>query len=138
LDDQPAGNDAPQPPTKAESTKSAQANVLFAKRLIATGDHRKAFKLLEDAVEQAADAESLFLLAQLELTRPQMELRALEHLKRAVDLAPNLTDAWLALANYWGVRGQPDKQRRCLERILSYDPKNRDVRSALEFIIVKR
>ena len=117
---------------------NARANVLFAKRLIATGDARKAFKLLEEAVAQAPDAESLFLLAQLELVRPQMEVRALDHLKRVVELAPNLTDAWLTLANYWGLRSQPEKQRRCLERILSYDPKNRDVRDALELIVVKR
>jgi len=60
--------------------------------------------------------------------------RALDHLKLAMVLNPQLTPGWLALANYWGLRGAPEKQRRCLEKILAYNPANPDVRDALELL----
>jgi Tfp pilus assembly protein PilF len=57
--------------------------------------------------------------------------RALDHLKHAVALAPDYTEAWLELANFWGTRNKPDRQRQCLERILESDPHNEDVKATL-------
>jgi Tfp pilus assembly protein PilF len=94
--------------------------------------------MLEDLAKNAPDAESLLLLAQLELDNPKRHTSALEHLRLAVAMAPQNTEAWLTLANYWSLRGQSEKQRRCLEKILAYEPGNRDVRDALELLLSKR
>lgn len=98
------------------------------------GDPRQAHKLLAKAVEAAPDATALTVLAELEMHNPLWRPRALERLKLATTLAPKHTSAWLALANYWSLRLQPDKQRRCLERILSYEPLNREARQTLELL----
>lgn len=98
------------------------------------GDPRQAHKLLVKAVEVAPDATALTVLAELEMHNPLWRPRALERLKQATTLAPRHTSAWLALANYWSLRLQPDKQRRCLERILSYEPLNREARQTLELL----
>ena len=44
------------------------------------------------------------------MQRPH-DARALERLRQATELQPTCTEAWLALANYWSLRGAPDKQR---------------------------
>jgi tetratricopeptide (TPR) repeat protein len=95
------------------------------------GDERQAFKLLSRAVSILPDPTSLVRLAEIEVTNPLWRERALAHLKQALEMDPRCTPAWLALANYWGLRGDTGKQRRCLENILKYDPQNRDVREAL-------
>ena len=95
------------------------------------GDARAAYRLLSAAVEVAPDAPSLAAMAEVEIANPLWRQQALDHLKQALDLDPHLTAAWLGLGNYWSLRGQPDKQRRCLEKILAYDPGNVDVRQAL-------
>ena len=116
----------------------SQANLPLAKHLIDIGDLRKARLMLEQLVETAPDAETLVTLASLEIDNPKRQPDALEHIKRALEISPQLTQGWLMLANYWGLRGQTDKQRRCLEKILTYDKNNRDVRDALELIVVKK
>ncbi len=78
------------------------------------------------------------MLAKIEIERPTTQGQALEHLRLATVGNPQLTEAWLLLANYWGLRGQPDKQKRCLEKILSYDPRNRDARDAVELLATRR
>lgn len=98
------------------------------------GDPRRAQKLLAAAVEVVPDAACLTVLAELEMHNPLWRARALERLKQAVVLAPKHTAAWLALANYWSLRLQPDKQRRCLEKILAYEPGNQEARSAVELL----
>jgi len=102
--------------------------------LAAGGDPRTAFKLLSAAVLAAPDAQSLVVLAELEMANPLWRQQALDHLKQALELEPRLTAAWLGLGNYWSLRGQPDKQRRCFEKILAYEPGNHDVRQALELL----
>lgn len=98
------------------------------------GDPREALKLLSRAVEVAPDADSLTVLAELEIHNPLWRPRALERLKQATTMAPQHTNAWLALANYWSLRFQPDKQRRCLEKVLSYEPRNEEARKTLEML----
>jgi tetratricopeptide (TPR) repeat protein len=94
--------------------------------------------MLEGLVKETPDADSLLLLAQLELDNPKRHASALEHLRLATVMAPQHTEVWLTLANYWSMRGQADKQRRCLEKILAYEPTNQDVRSALELLLTKK
>ena len=130
------GNFAGQSATAQEPF--ANASVPLAKQFIAAGELRKARLMLEQLVERSPDADALVTLATLEIDNPRRQSDALEHLKRALALAPQHTEGWLLLANYWGLRGQTDKQKRCLEKILSYEKANRDVRDALELLVTKR
>lgn len=98
------------------------------------GDPRQAHKLLSKAVEVVADASALTVLAELEMHNPLWRPRALERLKQAVAIDPRYTGAWFALANYWSLRLEPDKQRRCLEKILLYEPGNREARHTLDLL----
>ena len=95
------------------------------------GDERLAFKLLSRAASILPDPVSLVRLAEIEATNPLWRERALAHLRQALEIDPRYTPAWLALANYWGLRGDTGKQRRCLENILKYEPQNRAVQEAL-------
>lgn len=112
--------------------------IALAKQHIATKDLRRAAKLLEQAVSQIPDPEALLLLAKIEIERIQTQPQALEHLRQATVEHPQLTEAWLMLANYWSLRGQVEKQRRCLEKILAYDPKNTDARNTLTLLLTRR
>lgn len=116
-------------------TRRAQVIKDKANELLASGDNpREAWRLLLRAVELEPDADSLVRLAELEAAGPLHRHHALDHLKLAVELAPRHTGAWLALANYWNVRGDPTKQRRCLDKILSYDPNNEAAKKALALL----
>lgn len=130
----PAQNRGP----RSTVTDFSQSSLATARDLVASGEYRRARLMLEDIVKNAPDADSLLLLAQLELDNPKRHPSALEHLRLAVVIAPQHTEAWLTLANYWSMRGQAEKQRRCLEKILAYEPGNRDVRSALEMLLTKK
>jgi tetratricopeptide (TPR) repeat protein len=119
-------------------TDFAKPSAAAAKVLIAKGDLRKARLMLEGLVKESPDAEALLQLAQLEIDNPKRAAAALDHLKQAVLIAPEYTEAWLTLANYWSLRGQTDKQKRCLEKVLTYNPANKDVRLALELLVSKK
>lgn len=109
----------------------ARKNLEFGKKVLASGDSRKAMKFLELSAEQEPSAEALTLLARIELGFPGLRPKALEHLKQAVSVAPRCTEAWLLLAEFWAAKQDQEKQRRCLEKILAYDPENADARRAL-------
>ena len=138
LDKDQHGNPVQQPGPRSGTADFSQPSVAVAKNFIATGEYRRARLMLEDLVKNAPDAEALLLLAQLELDNPKRHPSALEHLRLAVAMAPQNTEAWLTLANFWSTRGQSEKQRRCLEKILVYEPGNRDVRDALELLLTKK
>ena len=121
-----------------EVPEFSRASVALARQLIAAGELRKARLMLEQLVEQAPDADALVTLATLEIDNPKRQPDALDHLKRALELTPQHTEAWLLLANYWGLKGQSDKQRRCLEKILTYDKANRDARDAIELLVTRK
>ncbi len=121
-----------------EAHDFSHASVSLAKQLIAAGELRKARLMLEQIVEKAPEADALVTLAALEIDNPKRQADALDHLKRALELVPQHTEAWLLLANYWGLKGQADKQRRCLEKILSYDKANRDARDAVEWLATRK
>lgn len=118
-------------PTEAE-LEQAHRDKEEALALLARGeDERRAVRLLAKAVALLPDPRSLVALAEAEVANPMWRERALTHLKQALEMDPKFTPAWLALANYWALRGNTAKQRRCLENILRYDPGNRDVKEAL-------
>jgi curved DNA-binding protein CbpA len=125
---------------RRRSARSAvvDANVARAKELARAGDVGMAVQLLDQAVRLDPKAENLLMLARLEFKNPMWSQRALDHLKHAVAVAPEFTDAWLELANFWGARGKVDRQLSCLERILDFDPYNEDVRSTLASLKRKR
>jgi tetratricopeptide (TPR) repeat protein len=122
---------------KAEQRRRAargavvDANVSRAKELARAGDVGMAVHLLDQAVRLNPQSETLLTLARLEFKNPMWSQRALDHLKHAVALAPEYTEAWLELANFWGTRNKPDRQRQCLEKILEFDPHNEDVKETL-------
>lgn len=118
-----------------EEVEQAQEDKEKALQLLAQGEERQAVRLLVHAVSILPDPHSLVRLAELELANPLWRERALAHLKQALELDPRFTPAWLALANYWGLRGDTGKQRRCLENILKYDPNNREVRETLAYLM---
>jgi tetratricopeptide (TPR) repeat protein len=106
-----------------------------AYEMLASGeDRRAAYRLLARGVEVAPDADGLVMMARIEVANPLWRQKALDHLKKAIDLDPKATAAWIELANYWSLRGEPDKQLRCLEAVLRYDPKNGDIRRTLDLL----
>jgi tetratricopeptide (TPR) repeat protein len=56
---------------------------------------------------------------------------ARDYLRRAVELDPELVQAWLDLA---GVEEDPDKKRMCFETVLSLDPGNEEAELGLEML----
>jgi tetratricopeptide (TPR) repeat protein len=112
----------------------ARKNFEFGKKMLAAGDVRRALRFLEISAEQEPSGETLLLMAQIELERPDLQHKALEHLKLAVTVAPQHTASWLLLAEYWAARHETDKQRRCIEKIIAYDPTNAEAQRALNDI----
>lgn len=112
-----------------------RTNIAQARKLMSQNDFGPAAELLDQAVRVMPEPETLLLLAQVEFRNPMWAQRALDRLRHAVALNPKFTKGWLELANYWGMRGQADRQKQCLEKILSYDPGNKDARAALNAVI---
>jgi len=127
----PGAQPEPEPldPDKAEEARREAFAILER-----GGDPRQAHKLLAAAVDVVADPTSLCTLAELEMSNPLWRPKALDRLRKAVTIAPQFTAAWFMLANYWSTRGQPEKQRRCLQRILDYEPRNPGAREALDLL----
>lgn len=114
-----------------EELEEAQRSKEEGLALLSQGDEKQALRLLTKAVSLSPDPQTLVRLAEVEVVNPLWRQRALAHLKQALEMDPKNTPAWLALANFWGLRGDIAKQRRCLENILKYDPQNREVQNAL-------
>jgi hypothetical protein len=129
---------APETHTDEMRRQQVHEKVNQARRLLRQGDANQAAELLDQAVRLAPDPKTLLFLAKVEFHNPIWVQRGLDRLRHAVSMDPQFTEGWLELANYWGTRGQPDKQRQCLEKILAYDPRNEDVRSNLTSISLAR
>jgi curved DNA-binding protein CbpA len=104
----------------------ARANVQRAQALIRAGDFGAAVQMLDEAVRAEPSPDSLLLLARVEQRNPMWTNRVLDHLRMAVTLDPQFSDGWLELASFWGKKGQKERQRQCLEKVVSYDPLNPD------------
>lgn len=125
-------NDAQQEEAQRSMVRTS---IVEARRLMGRNDFGQAAQLLDQAVRLMPDPETLLLLSQVEFRNPMWAQRALDRLRHAVALNPKFTKGWLELANYWGTRGQTDKQKQCLEKVLAYDPGNKDARAALNAVI---
>jgi tetratricopeptide (TPR) repeat protein len=126
--------DAHDAPTASDLDKAEADKQTAIRMLDSGGDARVAVRMLSAAVEVSPDPDSLVVLAQVEQANPLWRQKALDRLKKAVAMSPRHTGAWLAIANYWGVRGDKDKQRRAMQKILAYDPNNHEVRDALDLL----
>jgi DnaJ-domain-containing protein 1 len=104
----------------------ARANVQRAQSLIRAGDFGAAVQMLDEAVRAEPSPESLLLLARVEQRNPMWNNRVLDHLRMAVTIDPQFTDGWIELASFWGKKGQKERQRQCLEKVVGYDPVNAD------------
>jgi len=104
----------------------ARANVQRAQTLVRAGDFGAAVQLLDEAARAEPNADTLLLLARLEQRNPMWTNRVLDHLRLAIAMDPQFTEAWLELAAFWGKKHQKERQRQCLEKVLAYDPINSD------------
>lgn len=109
-----------------------QVNLRRAGEFEQGGDIGGAVQLLEATARLSPKPETLLALARLQLRNPMWSNRALDNLRRAVTLAPRLTEGWLDLASYWAARSELTKASRCYERVLTYDPTNEEARKRLE------
>ena len=109
----------------------AEGNFRRAQELMRAGDVGGAIQLLDQSVRFDPRPEALLLLARLEFRNPFWTQRGLDHLRRAVTVDPHFTEAWLELASFWERKQRPDRQKQCLERILSYEPDNLTARRGL-------
>ncbi len=126
--------DAQDAPTPTDLDKAERDKRTAIEMLDSGADSRVAVRMLSAAVEVSPDPDSLVILAQVEQANPLWRQKALDRLKKAVAMSPRHSGAWLAIANYWGVRGDKEKQRRAMQKILAYDPNNHEIREALELL----
>lgn len=105
------------------------ANVDRAKQLIKAGEFGAAIQLLDQAVRFDPQPEVLLMLAKLELRNPMWAQRGLNHLRLAVSVEPELTEAWWELAKFWGRRREFNRQSQCLAKVLEQDPENVEARN---------
>lgn len=107
------------------------ANIRKADELAKRGDLGGAVTLLEQAVRFRPEPSTLVALARLQLRNPMWINRALDHLRHAVAMEPQYTEAWLEMARFWAHRSQAARCRECTEKILAYDPHHVEARELL-------
>jgi len=99
-----------------------EANLKRADELVREGEVYLAIQLLEQACALDPRAAQLVKLARLLLRNPLWTNRALASLRRAIEIDPQSTDAWIELAEFWRRRNDPERQRKALERALAISP----------------
>lgn len=112
------GTTAPQRARKS----LVRENLKQIDRLVRTGDNFSAIKLLEQVCDLDPQPAHLVKLAQLMLLNPQWAPRALEKLRRAVEVDPTFVDGWLAVAEYWRGQKNQERERKALEQALGAFP----------------
>ena len=91
-------------------------------RLVRTGDIFSAVKLMDQICDLDPQPENLVKLARLMLLNPNWATRALEKLRRAVEIDPTFVDGWLAVAEYWRSQKNRERERKALEQALAASP----------------
>jgi len=91
-------------------------------RLVRTGDMFTAIRLLEQVCDLDPQPAHLVKLAKLMLVNPKWASRALEKLRRAVEIDPTFVDGWLTVAEYWRSQKNKERERKALEQALAAFP----------------
>lgn len=102
--------------------RRAERLLAAAEKQLEDCDPRGARRALAYAVETVPCAALLTRLGEIEISDPGTRHGGLQRLKQALALAPDYVAGWLVLASYWRQRGELDKERRCLEKVLAVDP----------------
>lgn len=105
-------------------TVIVEANLKRADELVHDGELYLAIQLLEQACRMDPRPQELLKLARLLLRNPLWSQRALESLRKALEVDPGHVEAWLELAEFWRRRNSPERQRKALERALAAEPEN--------------
>lgn len=103
-------------------TALVEANLKRADELIRDGEIFSALRLLEQACAIEARPGALLKLAQLQLKNPKWDIKALRTLQKALEVDPDFIDVWLELAEFWQRRGDTERCRKAIEKVLSLDP----------------
>lgn len=101
-----------------------EANLKRADELIRDGEIFSALQMLEQACAIEARPKTLLKLAQLQLKNPKWDTKALRTLHKTLEVDPDFIDAWLELADFWLRRGDTERRKKALEKVLSLDPKH--------------
>ncbi len=99
-----------------------EANLKRADELIRDGEIFSALQMLEQACAIDARPAALLKLAQLQLKNPKWDVKALRTLHKALEVDPDFVDGWLELADFWNRRGDVERRRKALEKVLSLEP----------------
>ena len=91
-------------------------------RLVRTGDMFTAIRLLDQVCDLDPQPANLVKLAKLMLVNPKWASRALEKLRRAVEIDPAFVDGWLTVAEYWRSQKNRERERKALEQALAAFP----------------
>jgi tetratricopeptide (TPR) repeat protein len=103
--------------------------------LIERGEHARAVKILEGAIEIEPDSAGGWYLLGTSARRAGRAKRAEEALTRAVEMAPGHWRAWKELGMLQLERGKPRKARASLEKVLELrpdDPKAAEILNQLQ------
>ncbi len=124
-----AASDAPSGSSGGPNPAAARAaivthNLSKVDKLIRTGDVYSAVSLLEQTCDLDPQPSSLLKLAKLMLLNPNWTNRALEKMRRAVEIDPAFVDGWLAVADFWHNQKSAERERKALERALVADPEH--------------
>ncbi len=116
-------NGQPKTPEVDPDARAAlvEANLKRADELIRDGEIFSALQMLEQACAIDARPGALLKLAQLQLKNPKWDSKALRTLQKALEVEPDFIDVWLELAEFWQRRGDSERQRKTLEKVLSLD-----------------
>jgi tetratricopeptide (TPR) repeat protein len=98
------------------------ANLQRAEQLERSGEIYAAIQMLSQVCDLDPQPETLLRLARLYLRNPLWAKKALEALKKVLELDPDYIEAWVELAEFWRRRGNRERQRKALERALAAHP----------------
>ena len=111
-------------PDQKARLELAEANFRRAEELEREGEVYLAIRLLEHACAMEPRPEGLLRLARLLLRNPLWANRALDSLRKAMQVDPGFVEGWIELAEFWRRRNNAERQRKALERALVAEPDN--------------
>lgn len=109
-----------------------EASLKRADELVRDGEMHSALQMLEQVCRMEPTAVSLVKLAQVQMRNPKWSDRALNSLKRALELDPASIDGWMELASFWQRQGNSERQERALAKVLQIDPEHHAALEAMK------